>query len=571
MITIPQNRIIKSKGYENFGDIYNSFGLDLSSNLGSIRATRIIQNTSIGLNLENIPIAFVFFNNIYMMLQDGSVWYGGTQPSDDFNDNEGEPSDGHWVTSYSDMIIFNGYVYISGHDKLSKSSSDGKTFAEVGSSLTTSTPHLMEVFKNRLYITDNYKTVVSINTSDTLVAVGSAYALDLNLGSEWTITTIKKSGDLLYIGCLNTLNGSGRVYTWDGSALDAKSSYELQAGVMAGCVLDNVHYIIDAQGVIKKYAGNSYVEVARIPKQNPNFFKGVNTKTNSRFIHPNGMQTTDDGKILILIDNSIENIGNDDSVPAGIWEYDKDIGLYHKYAISNTNDLGQTRLYNVGALYTGKTSSPSSTDGGLIICGADILTTSSNSTHTSGIFYDDSLDTVAKYGSFTSTKLFTDNIQDEWQKIYAIYKKFTNSLSKIVVKYRTEDFELTEATITWTDIDRFTTTDDISSYVAGDDVQILQGRGSGQSSTIKSISVDSGTYTVILEDNYPVVVIGYTAKANLGKWIKAGTVTSLDERQFKELIVSSKRTSPFIQLKVSLFFYGKDELQRLEIISNKNI
>jgi len=119
--------------------------------------------------------------------------------------------------------------------------------------------------------------------------------------------------------------------------------------------------------------------------------------------------------------------------------------------------------------------------------------------------------------------------EDVGKRFIQTYKKLLNSSSKIIVKYRTWRRHTNNTTITWTDIDRFTTVTDISAYSIGDEFQVLQGTGSGQSSHIKEIN--GSTY--ILEDNFPTAVIGLTAKANLSHWIKAGDVDMMKEETIK--------------------------------------
>jgi len=61
------------------------------------------------------------------------------------------------------------------------------------------------------------------------------------------------------------------------------------------------------------------------------------------------MQTTDTGEINILL-SSMTDTGSDDSIPSGVWEYDSNIGLYHKYSISPS----VTTDFNLSDLWTNK-------------------------------------------------------------------------------------------------------------------------------------------------------------------------------------------------------------------------
>jgi len=580
--TIPNNKILQSKGLgDTLGDIVSSFNLDLSSNYGAVKTNRMKKVLSTtNLTELNIPLAFAKLADIYYLISSDSIFKGGNAPSDTFA----------WVDPFtiggigvengtSDMKVFNNFIYVSEQTGIVKITSAG-VFDRVVSSGLTSSPHLMEVLNSgavsRLYITDNYSKIRSINTSNVLTSDGQAYSLNLNLDTSWTITSIKKANSLLWIGLLNTENGSGMVINWDGASADARNAtFELPSGVVAGTVLDNTFYIIDTQGIIKKYAGSAFTEVTRIPKKNMNFFSGAISANNSRFVHPNGMTVTDRGTILINISNLL-GIGSEvyeDSVPSGIWEYDSNVGLYHKYGLgisdvggTTLNDYGQQRISNAGAVFFNKPVSAASTDNGILLAGCTYWL-SATSTPTYGVFCDDTLDTTQKWGYFISSFMLSET-EDVWQKIYTTYKKLNNTTDKIIVKYRTEDETPTTASITWTDIDRFTTVTDISAYGVGDEIQVIQGTGSGKSAHIKEI-VGS---TYILDDNFPTAVIGLTAKVNLEHWIKAGTFAGYDEmKQLKAFTLASKNTSPFIQIKVCMQFTGKNELYKLRIINNKEV
>lgn len=564
-MTIPENRIIQSKGLgDTIGDIVESFNLDLTSNYGAIRLNGVKQSSVLDGVLNN-PVGFALFNNSYYFICDDYLFKGGTNPSQDFEVFQNEST---IRESYSDIKVFNENLYVSCSGSIFFS--DGLTWTETATALTTSV-HLMEVFGNRLYVTEDKTKVWSINTSNTLSTSG-VYTLDLGLSPEWNITTLKAIGNYLFIGLLNENTGEGMVCKWNGAAENILvEKINIPAGVIAGTVLDNILYIIDTEGILKKYAGNSFVEVARLFKKKEFYFDGANGFSNRRYIHPNGIQTTQNGTIVFLLSNKLENIADyENTIPSGIYEWDKNIGIYHKYSINTDNDCGQQRISEAGALYVQKPTTPLLAQNGSLIFGATYYTDATSTT--SGVFYNDTNDTVEKCGYFTTTFKMSDT-QDTWQKIYATYKKLKNSISKIVLKYRTEEHTPTEATITWTDINKFTTTTDLSDYSIGDEVQGIQGNGSGRLAHITSITLDGSTYTVVLDDNFGEsnTIPGTTAKVLVDKWIKAGTTTFDEQKQFKEFPISLENTSPIIQLKVFMEFNGKEELYKLKIINNKDV
>ena len=142
---------------------------------------------------------------------------------------------------------------------------------------------------------------------------------------------------------------------------------------------------------------------------------------------------------------------------------------------------------------------------------------------------------------------------------------------KIIVKYRTEKDSPTTATCTWADIDRITTTENVSSYEIGDEVEFIQGAGSGRFFTISSISENSGTYTVVFSESMPSPVIGIGAIARFTKWKLLGEVTSSDTRQYKQFSPNLKNISPMIQIKVGVLSTGDNEMYSLYLQSEQTI
>jgi len=248
-----------------------------------------------------------------------------------------------------------------------------------------------------------------------------------------------------------------------------------------------------------------------------------------------------------------------------VGEWTAETGWIHRTPISNYTSsvlaYGQNRVSRVGALYIAKDDSAAATANGTMLLGAQIY---SDATTTKEIIaYDDSNDAVQKYGYIVTSKIYSQNIQEAWQKIYARFKKLLDSGDSITIKYRVNDVAPTQATITWVDTDTFTTTTDVSAYVAGDEVEILQGDGAGKCAHISSISVNAGTYTVNLDDTFTGVTTN-TAKARFQKWVKAGVCTDQTVKWYNYPLGVS---DTWIQFKVCMQFTGKNELDDLILIN----
>ncbi len=130
---------------------------------------------------------------------------------------------------------------------------------------------------------------------------------------------------------------------------------------------------------------------------------------------------------------------------------------------------------------------------------------------------------------------------------------FRNALrSRFDFKYRTTRENPTYFDITWTSQKTFTTTE--STLVVGDEVTVIQGKGSGRCAHILSIT-GSGTYEVTLDQSFGIM--SGTAKARRENWKKKSTITSTN-RKYDEALIGNSDT--WIELKVAMLGTGENVL-----------
>jgi len=103
----------------------------------------------------------------------------------------------------------------------------------------------------------------------------------------------------------------------------------------------------------------------------------------------------------------------------------------------------------------------------------------------------------------------------------------------------------------------------LSTFAVGDEVEVTRGTGGGQIEHITAISYSNPTYTVTLEN--AVTGATGTASARFQKWKKIGTASNqtIDFSGFP-----IEKPSNWIQLKVVMYFTGKDELNEVELKSD---
>lgn len=586
------------------GSLYASFNLDLTENEGKVRlGKRLLINTNsddIGA-MNSYPCGFkAYGNSVFTLLGTGGagnvylknnttgVYPSKTPFAQVLTSNTPTDID----SRYSDLEVSNNALYVTGSGTQVYKTTDttnGTTWINattLASAGHANSPHMLLTYSGRTYMTDLSSKIVSWDASDVLASSGTNTCnLATNYGGSDSnvITFIRASSNRIWIGTINTNGGKGYIYEWDGATADvASKQYRMDsAGVLSCVVKDDVPYVMDVYGQLHYWNGGTFVRLAGLNRINNQLLYNpmtAGTEQNNRFIHPNGMSVIK-GKINILINGT--NINNttylnntiEETIPSGIWEFDETKGLYHKHSATLSHaggtitDYGQVKLSGVGAL--AEINNPSTDAGrdGTFLAGVSYYGDTTTVKH--GIFYDNSNDTVQKGGYLITVKLpATDqnglpSVQNMYNNVYTLYKKFLDANDSINIKYRKEEIAAVIATATWTSATTFTTTTDLSA-LTGYEVEPILGLGSGKTSHITLVVNNAGTYTVTVDETYTGAT--GTSQIRVQNWKKISDINygqaTYDQAGIGEL-------SNWVQFKVSMIFIGKDELEKL-IIINQN-
>ncbi len=501
---------------------------------------------------------------------------------------EGSAGGGALVTSndYSDMEVYNNTLAVTGSDTnvvhFNGSAWTAATNALATSVLTADSVHklLNFVTLKRLYATTNLVFIDSCSTDYVFTGGNDEFALNLLAAtgtSDMFITSILEADNLIWILTADRYNNNAYVYTWDGITENTISSiYPIfSRGALAGTVKDGTPWLMDDAGQLRYFNGSYFAEApnGKLPIKNRKYLTNPISLKNDRWIHPNGMIVVD-GKINILINNLYHD--NADSIeefmPSGIWEYDQDIGWYHKHSLTQYSlngaatitDYGQNRIARVGALYNAKNDDRSSAvTVGSLVAGADYYTNASSTK--AAVFIDDSLDLLQKYGYLVTSKIFSPNIQDVFGKIYMRFRGLLTSTDRVWIKYRIDDVPPVELTVTWTSGTTFTvSTASITAYDTDDEVEGTSGQGGGRCSQIVSKVDAAGTSTVTLSET--LGASSGTAKIRFQHW-KLASVLTEQGKTVQEFNID--KTVPWIQLKVCMLFTGNNEIYDFVLPNNK--
>ena len=586
MILIPPNRQWVSSGQSDIkGSLWSSFNLDLTQKEGTTLVSPRTIITTNDITDLGVPVGFVTFTDV-----NGGVQYcwcvaggyvfrmnlsAGYQTAFAKDAAAGTPNN-NCSSDVSDIVISgkDWMVVTSANDVYLFNPSNGQ-WNDGANELGTGV-HMTCFYAGRFYFIASAGLKIYSCTPANYAALTTSSSNSFNVANKGyditTLTFLRPTSNRIWIGSLNQSENGCWIFAWDGAtANDPNESYFIPdaSGILASVIKNDVPWIMDNNGRLMYFNGGSFVEApkGKLPVKNHKFLKNPLSASNDRWIHPNGMQIVN-GRVNILINNEHEDNGAtiEENIASGLWEYDEQVGWYHKMSLSlytsSITDFGQNRVSRVGAIYANKTESTDASANGTILLGAQVYTDSSSTAE--NIYTNDSNDTLQKYGYFVTTKIFSDNIADVFQKVIARFKKFLNSNDSIAIKYRDDDPVSTEITITWTSATTFTHGSDLTAYV-GYEVEGLQGKGSGKCAHISSVSYSGGTSTVTVDDSFTGATSG-TAKVRIQNWKKAG-LYNLRTDKFYSFSLLEDNKSTWIQLKVCMLFTGANELDDIIVIN----
>lgn len=608
MIIIPERtkkQFIQGNRGHLLGNILSTFGIDFQDNLGAVRLgqkMKIVTKTgdSNAANL-GVPTSFCSFSTKMVCLAGTRAFISNKlSPDMVFAEDTSTNARTDWSSDTDDLLNFNGVlVGLNGtQGKLysldSPTTGTWTTRSTVGSNSGGQLLYFQRT--NRLYIM-NGSVINSVDTSWSVSTAGNPYYLALTGNDDGGSGHCFAAGRTsIWIGMKRGIgagvsDNSGdklecSIHEWDGTS-NQTVEYKIPAhGVMSIVIKDDIPILLDSEGVLRRYDGQGFVEIGRLPlKRNENLTINNSPAWTQNFIHPKGMVVSKDNTVLALINNKplyTPTTRLYENLPSGIWEFDLKGSASMRHPLTTTpvsstsiTDYGQNRISLIGSLAILKYSSGSAYGIYSLVAGAEYYTDASSTKD--AIFIDAPSPTTLvtypegqKSGYFTTPWIFAGtglqvpSIKDNWEKGIVRYRQFLDSGDKIVVKYRIREIDPTEISITWVSTTSFTTTTDLTALV-GYEIEVLQGTGSGKCSHIVSATNNAGTYTVVVDETYTGVTSG-TAKARYQNWTK---LLSVSDQASESKKVSIGKASERIQFKVWMQFTGNDELYEL-IISNKD-
>lgn len=577
IVKIPgdNNKFVQTNTGEIGGTLWATWNMDLTSNPGRIRVSQPTTPVTTGLTTTiTVTGAFLY------TASDGTAKWWAISGNDLFKVEGGTfvPASGvptgidykyddlaeYAIAADSTLSLFMSYS--TGVAKFTGGVWDSDWYDSLGGNLTSSTEThpLCAGFNNLLLIGNGNYVAYSDNAS-------TISNTRLTFPNEFKVVWIKSSNSEYYIGCRNTQGREAKVFVWDGYSQNFNDDYKVGSPeCFAGIIKDEVCYCVNGAGQLLAFNGGGFSEVARFP---------IKDHAQIKWYDANNFQVFRNG--MALINNNIHILVNahcnsDYMLPnflSGIWEYTKENGLYHKYSMTKDTgagiiDYGSPAIDTVGALV------PIDINSGSFYAGAYINTAGAN-TQQGFINRLSTSNTAAKVGYFITPKIQCSEIEEEWQKLVVLIKKLLNATDKIYVKYKVDNKYFGDAevlsinSITWVDSTKFTCeTSDVQTYTAvGDEIEIMQGEGSGLSTNVTAINGSLFTIDETVTDASGAGMI------RVSNWKKIGTDIATQEKRAFELPINDP--SSWIQFKVVCFFtnLGKEqnEIERLILKSQPKI
>lgn len=560
---------------DNSGTIWATKNIDPLHNPGKVNISKILGFRSNTADLANLgaPAAgfaytSAFATDAYYAVADDRVFdTGEAEASSTWAETTNTPTD---CDINSDIIAFNSKIYVATANFLKSLASYGGSFSNINA--LSSFPHSMCVFANRLYVSDNAENIESMNTSEAYSTSG-ANTIDLNTttGENQLITKIAAVSNGIWIATIYTDKRGGEMIFWDGVTENvADERYLLRFGALAMVIKDDRPYIMDSQGRLRVFDGTTFKEIGRLPITDDSL-SGYNDNSNDRWIHPNGMLVVDE-EIYCLVRNTMSDstLNPIENLPSGVWAWNSNYGLYHKYSFVNSDigpnpdaiaDYGVSELSKVGALFAGDAtggSVPDRDEESEFLAGITYFTDATATSTAFGI--TNVVNNKQKGGYLVTAQLNSKNFDEQWKEVVATFDRLKNSTDRIFIKYRTYESTPIYGTGTWAEDTRITTTTDLSSLSEGDEIEILRGKGAGACLTIDYIS---GTMVRFKEN--PLSNMSGTVRFRGQKWQEVVVIDETDLHFIKKSL--DAKTGAWVQFKVFMVGTGKSP-QLIKLISN---
>lgn len=169
----------------------------------------------------------------------------------------------------------------------------------------------------------------------------------LTIPSDFEITKVVYHNQYLYIGTQNVVGTKAAMYVWNGQGTAAQQAYQVDSNmIFSVCVHEDEVYALLGNGALMRFNGGGFDFADALPIYYTDMVLSDYTNIN---MYKDIMRSN--GYVMFIEFSNRENISNSLTCqPDGVWCYDKRVGLYHRYA--GTNSLVSAQVIGTASVNT---------------------------------------------------------------------------------------------------------------------------------------------------------------------------------------------------------------------------
>lgn len=231
----------------------------------------------------------------------------------------------------SDAVWFGGLMPVTQDTDVDYYDPAANTWTDTNISLTNNGQHAAVNFLSlsALAIAD----VNTVKLYQTPLTATPTLITTLTINSDFEITGMCYFNQNLYIATQNVYGGHAFLYVWNGLGTAANAVYEVDSNMIFSiCAYKTYVMLLTGNGSLLKFNGGGLELAAAFP-----IFYTDQALTDEVNIgmYKNVMKSN--GNLLYILFTNQENDNNRLlSMPDGVWCYDENVGLYHRYSPSNS-------------------------------------------------------------------------------------------------------------------------------------------------------------------------------------------------------------------------------------------
>lgn len=218
----------------------------------------------------------------------------------------------------------------------------GSTWTNASIALTTGKKHVLEVFRNKntMCITDG-SSVIQVNTSH-------ASTTNLTIPADFTAIGLAYSNNKMGVATKFAGSGDAYFFVWDGATTEANGGFPVGSdSILAMQAYKNSWVILTRIGQLLYFNGTGFDVLANFPFYEKKIIAGEYMVGENMIVEGDRIYIN----FTVLPDTDFYGRNQERDTftsPAGIWCYDPNVGLYHRYSYSNSD----INIYAVSAVDT---------------------------------------------------------------------------------------------------------------------------------------------------------------------------------------------------------------------------